>query len=258
MSTPAIRLRQLSCAFGATRALNNIDLDVMPGERHGIIGPNGSGKSTLFNVLTGWARPSQGEICIHGASVGRCSPEQVARLGVARTFQYVQLCQSQTVLDNLLVALICERGLAGVFWHRLKAYDSLRDSAIEVLRRLDLLSITDTCVAELSYGIQKRVELAMLLVRKVSIVLLDEPTAGLSASETGDILDVLREIDRTVTVIVIEHDMDVLFGIAERVTVLSAGEMIAHGEAQSVRNHEDVARLYLGTLGAASLSKALS
>jgi len=213
----ALQVEQLSHSFGGLLALSDVNLAVAPGERLAIIGPNGAGKTTLFNIVTGIFRPSAGRIRLLGQDVTRLPPHRRAQLGLARTFQITTLFPRLTVLDSVLLA---EWGLA------------------------------DRCHAvtgRLSYGEQRQVELILALAGAPKVLLLDEPTAGLSPAETASVAEMIRRFSRDTTILLIEHDMDVALELVDRVTVLFQGRVLAEGSKEKIRSDPEVAAIYLGT-----------
>ncbi|MPW11165.1 ATP-binding cassette domain-containing protein [Paraburkholderia sp. CNPSo 3155] len=249
MNDEVVRVAGLTCAFGDSVVLNDVHLSLKRGERRGIIGPNGSGKSTLLNSLSGWMRPRSGSIQLYGQNITGFSPAEIATLGMTRTFQYVQLSVSQTVLANVSIALFRRYRIGYSMWRPLTKHTAVRDEAFAILARLHLTHYADSVVEHLSYGVQKQVELAMLLAAQASVLLLDEPAAGLSEEESAEVLAILQSMSQDIAILVIEHDIDFLLGLAESVTVLSDGRVIYDGSAADVRESAEVAQIYMGTGG---------
>jgi branched-chain amino acid transport system ATP-binding protein len=243
---PALEVDQLSVRFGNLVALDRVTISVEPGERHGILGPNGSGKTTLFNVITGLLKADSGEIRLHGVSITRMPAHKRAALGLSRTFQITNLFGELTVLENVLVAALRTAGLHRQFWRNGFSYRNLLTDAERILKSVHLHELARVPANEIGYGAQRQLEIAVALACKPRVLLLDEPTAGLSAAETALVSDIVRGLDRRLTVVVIEHDLDVIFRIAERITVLYQGKVVASGESGAVRRAPVVRDVYLG------------
>jgi branched-chain amino acid transport system ATP-binding protein len=242
--TEALRAAKVSKSFGRFQALKDVDLVVMQGERRAIIGPNGAGKSTLFNVIAGQFPPSSGAIYLAGRPTTGLRPDQMWSHGLTRTFQRNQLFQGLSVWHN--VALACAATRDG---HR--GSDAARrrvseEKSAEILRRVHLLDHARAIVRNLAYGAQRQLELALALAGEPNILLLDEPTAGMSPSETEAMLALMSALSRDITLLIVEHDMDVVFSIADSITVLHLGEVLAAGTPQEIRNNEKVVEVYMG------------
>ena len=243
----ALQIEQLSHSFGGLLALSDVNLAVAPGERLAIIGPNGAGKTTLFNVVTGIFRPSAGRIRLLGQDVTRLPPHRRAQLGLARTFQITTLFPRLTVLDSVLLAV---QGLDPVRFtlHRPReAYGHLRERAESLLAEWGLADRCHAVTGQLSYGEQRQVELILALAGAPKVLLLDEPTAGLSPAETASVAEMIRRFSRDTTILLIEHDMDVALELVDRVTVLFQGRVLAEGSKDKIRSDPEVAAIYLGT-----------
>jgi len=243
----ALQIEQLSHSFGGLLALSDVNLAVAPGERLAIIGPNGAGKTTLFNIVTGIFRPSAGRIRLLGQDVTRLPPHRRAQLGLARTFQITTLFPRLTVLDSVLLAV---QGLDPVRFtlHRPReAYGHLRERAESLLVEWGLAHRCHAVTGRLSYGEQRQVELILALAGAPKVLLLDEPTAGLSPAETASVAEMIRRFSRDTTILLIEHDMDVALELVDRVTVLFQGHVLAEGSKDKIRSDPEVAAIYLGT-----------
>ena len=243
----ALQVEQLSHSFGGLLALSDVNLAVAPGERLAIIGPNGAGKTTLFNIVTGIVRPSAGRIRLFGQDVTRLPPHRRAQLGLARTFQITTLFPRLTVLDSVLLAV---QGLDPVRFtlHRPReAYGHLRERAESLLTEWGLADRCHAVTGRLSYGEQRQVELILALAGAPKVLLLDEPTAGLSPAETASVAEMIRRFSRDTTILLIEHDMDVALELVDRVTVLFQGRVLAEGSKDKIRSDPEVAAIYLGT-----------
>jgi len=243
----ALQVEQLSHRFGGLLALNDVNLVVAPGERLAIIGPNGAGKTTLFNIVTGIFRPTTGRIRLFGQDVTRLPPHRRAQLGLARTFQITTLFPRLTVLDSVLLAV---QGLDPVRF----ALHRPRETYHHLLARAEALlvdwGLADRCqqmTGRLSYGEQRQVELILALAGAPKVLLLDEPTAGLSPAETASVTEMIRRFSRDTTILLIEHDMDVALDLVDRVAVLFQGRVLAEGSKDKIRSDPEVAAIYLGT-----------
>jgi branched-chain amino acid transport system ATP-binding protein len=240
----SLRATKVSKSFGRFQALRDVDLVVRHGERHAVIGPNGAGKSTLFNIVAGQIPPTSGTIHLDGRQTTGLRPNQIWSHGLTRTFQRNQLFQGLTVWDNLELACATTR-------NGNRTSDSVRrraleEKAVEVLRQVQLLEHSRTVVRNLAYGQQRQLELALALAGEPKILLLDEPTAGISPAETEAMLALMYGLSRDITLLIVEHDMDVVFSIAESITVLHLGEVLAVGTPQQIQNNERVGEVYMG------------
>jgi branched-chain amino acid transport system ATP-binding protein len=243
----ALTLAGVSRSFGGLRALDDVSLEVRAGERRALIGPNGAGKTTLFSLISGELRPSAGRITLFGRDVTRLAPHRRAALGLGRTYQITNLFPRLTVLDNCLLAA---QGLspAKLHLHRaLERYPALFGRARAVLAAVGLAGKEAETVRHLSHGEQRQLEIALALAGAPRLLLLDEPTAGLSPAESHLMTALLRTLDPAITVLIIEHDMDVAFALTDRVTVLHFGKVVADGVGDAVRADPLVQEIYLGT-----------
>jgi branched-chain amino acid transport system ATP-binding protein len=242
----ALSVPGLTKSFGGLRVTNGVDLAVEPGERRLIIGPNGAGKTTLFNLITGELAPDAGAITLFGKDITRTPCRRRAHLGVARTYQIITLFPRDTILRNVILALL---GLSGLRWNPLIDLDRQHDLATragEALARVGLGHVADRPLAETSYGERRRVEIAMAMAQSPKVLLLDEPFAGLSIDERRDVQQLLAAIPRDVTMVMIEHDMDVALGLADRITLLHFGEVIVEGARADVVADPRTREVYLG------------
>jgi branched-chain amino acid transport system ATP-binding protein len=244
--TAALAIAGLHKAFGGLPATNDVSLTVMPGERRLIIGPNGAGKTTLFNLITGDLAADAGTIEFFGRDVSRKLPYQRAHLGMARTYQIITLFGKDTLEHNIVLALL---GLGPARWDTflpLKRHRHLYEEARAVLKRVGLDHLAERSVGEVSYGERRRVEIALALAQRPKLLLLDEPFAGLSREERHVVKQLILDIPREVTVILIEHDMDTALDLAERITVLHYGSVIVEGTRTEVVADPKTREVYLG------------
>jgi branched-chain amino acid transport system ATP-binding protein len=240
-------LENVSRQFGGLRAVDDVSLRVGGGERHALIGPNGAGKTTLFNVISGELPPTGGRIALFGADITRLPPHQRAALGIARTFQITKLFPGLTVLDNMLLACEALDPRKLVIHRPVSSFPDLRERAAALLERFGLTDRARELAKNLSYGDQRKLEVALSMAGQPRLLLLDEPMAGLSAGESRSMHDVLERLDRSMTVLLIEHDMDVAFAFAERVTVLHQGRVLVQGHRDEVSANRAVQDIYLGS-----------
>jgi branched-chain amino acid transport system ATP-binding protein len=242
----ALALHDLNKAFGGLRVTSSVNLVVEPGERRLIIGPNGAGKTTLFNLITGELRADAGRIMLFDRDLTGIAARRRAHLGLARTYQIITLFPGETLARNVTLSLL---GLSPLRWNpfvRLKGQHGLLARARETLARVGLDHLADRPVGETSYGERRRVEIAMALAQSPKVLLLDEPFAGLSVEERRDVLALIGTIPRDVTIVMIEHDMDVALEFAERITVLHFGQVIVEGTRAEVVQHPRTREIYLG------------
>ncbi|HME27285.1 MAG TPA: ABC transporter ATP-binding protein [Acetobacteraceae bacterium] len=242
----ALELRDLNKAFGGLRVTSSVNLSVEPGERRLIIGPNGAGKTTLFNLVTGELRADSGGILLFGRDLIGVASRRRAHMGLARTYQIITLFPGETLARNVTLSLL---GLSRLRWNPIVRLDRQRDllhKARETLARVGLDHLADRPVAQTSYGERRRVEIAMALAQGPKLLLLDEPFAGLSVEERRDVLTLIGDIPRDVTIVMIEHDMDVALEFAERITVLHFGQVIVEGTRAEVVQHPRTREIYLG------------
>jgi branched-chain amino acid transport system ATP-binding protein len=242
----ALVVENLSKAFGGLRVAADINISVAPGERRLIIGPNGAGKTTLFNLITGELNPDAGSIRLFGDDITRLPSRDRAHLGMARTYQIITLFGRDTILRNVTLALL---GLSPIRWNPLTSLDAqgdLIERARAAIGRVGLAHIADRPLAQTSYGERRRVEIAMALAQEPKILLLDEPFAGLSIEERRELQRLLGAIPRAVTIVMIEHDMDVALEFAERITLLHFGQVIVEGTRAEVVADPRTREVYLG------------
>ena len=241
-----LEVSRLSKSFGGFRAVSDVSLTVETRQIAAVIGPNGAGKSTLFNLITGHLRPDSGKVILDGRDITGAAPYRICRMGVGRSFQRTNIFAKLTVFENLQAAFIVHHRRGPNLWSR---SDSLyRDETMKLLRSIGLGGQEKTIAGTLSYGNQKQVELGLALASDPRVLLLDEPTAGMSATETHDTIALLERIaeERELTLIFTEHDMEVVFSIARKIAVLHQGQIIAEGLPDTVRTNDEVRRVYLG------------
>jgi branched-chain amino acid transport system ATP-binding protein len=234
--------------FGDQVVLQGVNLQVEPGELLGIMGPNGAGKTTCFNVLTGRYKPDGGRVRFGGEDITGLSPRQVARKGISRSFQLMNLFDEETALYNVLLAMPEVRRHGFSMWRDLGRDDAAHDGATEVLARVGLSAKRDVPAARLSYGERRALEIGVALAAQPRLLFLDEPTAGLGSEGTARLAELINELKRQVTIVIIEHDMPFLFGLADRICVIHWGQVIAQGTPAQLRGNPWVARSNLGAL----------
>ncbi|MGB9116303.1 ABC transporter ATP-binding protein [Bradyrhizobium sp.] len=246
MADPMLRVENLVHRFGGIVATDNLSLDVAHGELHAIIGPNGAGKTTLISQLTGQLRPSAGTIRFAGQDITHLPAWRRSQLGLARSFQITSLLPDFTASDNVALAAQARDGHSFRFWGNARKEKQLREAAMSALTRVGLEHRADVVVSKLSHGEQRELELAVALATKPQLLLLDEPMAGLGATESARMVKLLAELRKEVTIILVEHDMDAVFALADRITVLVYGRVIASDVPAAIRGNEEVKRAYLG------------
>ena len=247
--TAALQVESLNRAFGALPVTRDVNLTLERGARRALIGPNGAGKTTLVNLITGALKPHSGRVVLNGEEITELSQADRARRGLARTFQINQLFRGLTVLENLCMTIGERDGNCNNLW---RAAGSRRVVIDEALDHLDALRLTDDAlklVRELPYGRQRLVEIAIALAQKPRVLLLDEPAAGVPSSESHLILDVVASLDPDIAILIIEHDMDVVFRFAKEITVLVQGAVLTQGTPDEIMNNEEVRAVYLGQEG---------
>jgi branched-chain amino acid transport system ATP-binding protein len=244
---PALELRSLSKSFGGLQATRDVTLRIMPGERQAIIGPNGAGKTTLFNLISGIFPVTSGQVLLFGRDVTRWPSHRRTALGMARTFQVTSLFPRLSVIDNVLLAIKGLRPTKYVMWRSLSSYPEVFDKAHALLGQAGFLDRKDTEVRNLSHGEQRQLEIVVGLASDPKILLLDEPAAGLSSGESADMVKFLMKLDRGLAILLIEHDMDVVFDVADRISVLHFGEILESGTSQQIHDSARVQEIYLGT-----------
>jgi len=239
-----LRTEGLTVRFGGLTALNNVNFAVPPGEIRAIIGPNGAGKSTFFNCLTGVLRPTGGRILFGGADIAGLPPDRISRKGIARSYQITNILPNATTLENVRVAAQSRRHGFSLLSHHLSHRDVL-ERALHVLEAVGLKGKEDELAANLSHGEQRNLEIGIALATEPTLLCLDEPTAGMSAAETHDTMALVRRIAKDLTILIVEHDMQVVMGLADRITVLHYGEILAEGTPDEIQLNPRVMEVYL-------------
>ncbi|MFM8467616.1 MAG: ABC transporter ATP-binding protein [Oxalobacteraceae bacterium] len=246
MITPALVLNDVRKQFGSTDIIRGVNLSVQPGERVAIIGPNGAGKSTLFNLISGRFAPSSGEILLHGRPIAGLAPSRINRLGLSRSFQITNIFHRLSVFENLRCAVLWSLGYRYSFWHRLGALKDARELAEQVMESIGLGWRRDTQAGLLTYAEQRALEIGITVAGGAEVILLDEPTAGMSRSESDKAVALIRDVTRGKTLLMVEHDMGVVFGVADRIAVVVYGEVIACDTPAAIRDNTRVQEAYLG------------
>jgi branched-chain amino acid transport system ATP-binding protein len=232
--------------FKGLKVLKQISLSVEDGECHAIIGPNGAGKSTLFNVITGKYKPSQGTVFFNGEDITGIAPYKISRRGLARSFQIINVFPHMSVYDNVRNAILSKRKTRFNTFLRLEKLHTIHQETIEIIKTFGLMEIKDVPASELSYGQQRALEIGISLATDPKLLLLDEPTAGMTKEQTRETVALIKQVTKGKTLMVVEHDMDVVFHMADRITVLYYGEILASGTPDEIRKNERVREAYLG------------
>jgi branched-chain amino acid transport system ATP-binding protein len=248
VSHPAVELREVRKSFGKTEIIRGASLIVQPGERVAIIGPNGAGKSTLFNLISGRFGISSGEILLQGRSIAGRKPFEINRLGLSRSFQVSNLFTRLSVFENVRCAVLWSLGYRYSFWKFLADLRDANDRTEEVLEMIKLDKRRDVLAMNLTYAEQRALEIGITIAGGAEVILLDEPTAGMSKSETARFVNLIREVTVGKTLLTVEHDMGVVFGLADKIAVLVYGEVIAFDEPEVVRANARVQEAYLGSV----------
>jgi len=248
-----LEVKQLSIQFGGVKAVQNVSFSIEAGIVYAVIGPNGAGKTTLFNLITGVYTPTSGTILLDGEAIQGKAPNELARRGVARTFQNLQICMNMSAIENVMVGahLRLDRNplKAALRWPSIVRRDALlRDESAELMRFVGLEKYIEARADSMSYGALKRLEIARALALKPRIIFLDEPAAGLNPKETIEVDELVRKVaDSGVTVVLVEHDMKMVMNLSDRILVLDYGKKLAEGTGEEVRRNPDVIAAYLGT-----------
>jgi branched-chain amino acid transport system ATP-binding protein len=242
----AIELRGVEKKFGITPVIRNINLAVAQGERHALIGPNGAGKSTTFNLISGYMKPSSGSILMHGEVISHLPPYRINRRGLSRSFQVTNVFSNMSVWENLRCAVLWALGHRYAFWKNVDRLPEVRLRTAQILEDINLTSRRDVAAGLLTYAEQRSLEIGITVAGGAKVILLDEPTAGMSHAETERAVALIRRLTEGRTLLIVEHDMSVVFGLADRVSVLVYGQIIATGTPEEIRGNPKVKEAYLG------------
>jgi len=243
---PLLEVTDLYKDFSGLKVLFGIDLKLEPGERHAVIGPNGAGKSTLFNVITGKYVPSRGKITFKGKDITGLPPHKISRLGLARSFQVTNIFRAMTVFENVRNAVLSREGKRHSIFPVLGKLRAITDETERVLDLIGLLDRKDEPAGELAHGHQRALEIGMTIAMDPDLILLDEPTAGMSSKESREAVGLIEKVTEGKTLLIVEHDMDVVFSIANGITVIYYGEVLASGSPEAIRSDQRVKDAYLG------------
>lgn len=246
MNAPILQLRGLCKSFGDTEIIRGVDLDVASGERRALIGPNGAGKSTLFHLISGNLGATAGTVAFEGRDITGWAPQRVNRLGLARSFQITNIFPKLTVFENVRLAVMRQHPQPTAFWRRVDRLPAVREATERLLEQVRLHTRSATLAGGLSYSEQRSLEIAMTVASDPQLILLDEPMAGMSSEETDYTLHLIREVTAGRALLIVEHDMDVVFKLADRISVLVYGQVIATGTPEEIRQHRGVREAYLG------------
>lgn len=242
----ALKLVDVHKSFGSSKIINGVNLAIPKGERHAIIGPNGAGKSTLFNLISGFYEVNTGYIELNGRVISGLPPHRINRRGLSRSFQITNIFPKMTVFENIRCALLWPMGYRYSFWHLCGRLKRLNQKAEEILEKINLADRRHLPAAMLAYADQRALEIGITIAGDTDVILLDEPTAGMSMSETKRAVDLIRSVTEGKTLVVVEHDMSVVFDLADRISVLVYGEIIATDAPDSIRSNPQVQEAYLG------------
>ena len=245
--TAALSLVDVHKSFGETRIIRGVNLEIPKGQRHAIIGPNGAGKTTLFNLISGRFPVTSGTISLNGQRIDQLPPHEITRRGLSRSFQITSIFPRMTVFENIRCGLLWSRGYKYSFWHLLGRQKALNEESERLLERLNLQSRRDVVAGLLSYAEQRSLEIGVTIAGGADVILLDEPTAGMSHSETEYAVNLIRSVSEGKTLVMVEHDMSVVFGLADAVSVVVYGEVIASDAPEQIRGNKAVQEAYLGT-----------
>jgi branched-chain amino acid transport system ATP-binding protein len=241
-----LETKDLCKHFGTLTAVNGINLSVDKGKRHAIIGPNGAGKTTLFNLLSGRFKPSQGQILFRGQDITGMPPYRISRLGIARSFQIINVFPQLSVFENIHAVLMSKHHVRYQFLRNLKKWKNVTEETFPLLEQIGLLDKKDVLAGFLSYGEQRALEVGLTIASDPELILLDEPTAGMSMDETRQAIKLIDRVTRGKTLVIIEHDMEVIFSLADLITVMQYGEVVTTGAPEEIRKDQRVKEAYLG------------
>ena len=248
MSGPALQLKDVRKSFGKTEIIRGVSVSVQPGERVGVIGPNGAGKSTLFNLISGRFAPSSGEILLNGQRIDGRKPYEINRQGLSRSFQITNIFPKLSVFENLRCGVLWSLGYRYTFLRFLAGLDDANQRAEQLMRSIHLERKRDTLAVNLTYAEQRALEIGITIAGGADVILLDEPTAGMSRSETRHFIELIKEVTVGKTLLTVEHDMGVVFGLADKIAVVVYGEVLAFDTPEAVRANARVQEAYLGSV----------
>ncbi|MGB4345954.1 MAG: ABC transporter ATP-binding protein [Burkholderiaceae bacterium] len=246
MNARSLEINDLRKSFGSAEIIRGINLSVAPGERIAIIGPNGAGKSTLFNLISGRFMPSSGQILLNGQEISGLAPYQINRLGLSRSFQITNIFHQLSVFENLRCAVLWSLGYRYSFWQKLDALRDAKERAEQVMESIGLGWRSNTSAGLLTYAEQRALEIGITIAGGADVILLDEPTAGMSRSESDAAVSLISKVTEGKTLLMVEHDMSVVFGLADRIAVVVYGEVLACDTPQAIRDNAKVQEAYLG------------
>ena len=244
--SPALQTTHLVKRFGGFVATSDVTLNVAAGARHALIGPNGAGKTTLINLLTGFLEPSEGAVILKGEDVTHLAQHQRVKRGLARTFQINRLFADMTVLESVTLAVCERRGIGSRWWNPVGSHVEAIDEAAALLQQLRLIDVAHQQTKSLAYGRQRLIEIALALAAQPTVLLLDEPAAGVPTSESRELFETIAQLPREVTILLIEHDMDLVFRFADRISVLVSGALVAEDVPEVIAKDKRVKEVYLG------------
>ena len=245
-AAPALELRGLRKSFGPAEIIRGVDLVIPRGERHAIIGPNGAGKSTLFNLVSGLLAPNEGEVRLDGEPITGLPPFKINRRGLSRSFQVTNIFARMSVRENVRCALLWSSGERYSFWRGIDGNERIAARTTEVLADIDLLARAEHPAGVLTHADQRALEIGVTVASGANVIMLDEPTAGMSRAETERTVELVRRLSKGRTLVIVEHDMSVVFGLADRISVLVYGEIVAAGTPAEIRANPKVKEAYLG------------
>lgn len=246
MNGPALEIRGLRKSFGALTVADDIDFALQPGIRHALIGPNGAGKTTFVNLIAGVLKPDRGAVLLAGQDITGLEQAQRCRLGLVRTFQISQLFQGLTLLENVCLSVAEHQGIAGAMFRPFGSYPEVVDESMHLLESFKLEQDALRRVSELAYGRQRLLEIVIALAQHPKVLLLDEPAAGVPSAESRIILDVIDQLSENISILIIEHDMEIVFRFARRITVLVSGSVLIEGSPEEIAADDRVRTVYLG------------
>jgi branched-chain amino acid transport system ATP-binding protein len=252
MTNPALQLVDLHKSFGVTPIIRGVNLDVLQGERHAIIGPNGAGKSTLFHLISGRFPVTSGQVRLKGQDITGLAPFEISRRGLSRSFQVTNIFPRLSVFENIRCAVLWSLGYRYSFWHMVERARDASERAAAILEQINLASRRDVPAGVLSYAEQRALEIGITIASGADVIMLDEPTAGMSRSETEHAVALIRRVSESKTLVVVEHDMSVVFDLADRISVLVYGQVIATDTPERIRANPAVQEAYLGVAVAGS------